>query len=73
MQHHSHKEITAFKTTGYKNSTVLRERKCGFPVERHPGTTTAGLLATKPLDPAASAYIELWLVYTSENILAQWL
>lgn len=68
MQRHSHTEITAFKTTGYKNSTVLGEGKSGFPMERHPGTATAGLLATKPLDSATSAYLELWLAYTIENI-----
>lgn len=70
MRRHGHTEITAFKTTGYKNSTVLGEGKSGFPMERRPGTTIAGLLATKPLDPAASAYLKLWLAYTSENIRA---
>lgn len=68
MWRHCHAEITAFKTTGYKNSTVLGEGKSGFPMERRPGTATARLLATKPLDPAASAYLRLRPAYTSENI-----
>lgn len=37
-------------------------------MERRPGTAAAGLLATKPLDPATPAYLELWLAYTSEDI-----
>lgn len=47
---------------------MLRERKSRFPMERRPGTAAAGLLATKPLDPATPAYLELWLAYTSEDI-----
>lgn len=70
MWRHGHTEITAFKTTGYKNSTVLGEGKSGFPMERRLGTAAAGLLATKPSDPATSEYLEPQLAHNSENICA---
>lgn len=71
MWHRGHTEITAFKTTGYKNSTVLREGKSGFPTERRPGTAAAGLLATKPLDRATCAYLEPWPACPSERVRAE--
>lgn len=67
MRRRGHTEITAFKTTGYKNSTVLREGKSGFPMERRPGTAAAELLATKPLEPATCAYLEPWPAHPGER------
>lgn len=66
-----HAEITAFKTTGYKNSTLLREGKSGFPMERRAGTAAAGLLATKPSDRATCAYLELWPAHPGERVRAE--
>lgn len=71
MRRRGHTEITAFKTTGYKNSTVLREGKSGFPTERRPGTAAAGLLATKPLDPATCAYLEPRPARPGERVRAE--